>query len=91
MRSDPFGPIRTYSDALGCIQMRSEAFGRFWKFRNFSKNFCDFSVFGASRACAIYRRSPKCALSSHLVVVVVVVVAALVEKTKTGFAGKKKN
>ena len=70
--------------------MRPDAFGSVPTFSEFSVNFGEFSDFGAGRACAIYRRSPKCALSSHLVVVVVVVVAALVQKTKTGFAGNQK-
>ena len=70
--------------------MRSEAFGRFRNFSSFFENFRNFSDLGVGRACAIYRRSPKCALSSHLVVLVVVVVA-LVEKTKTGFAGNDRS
>ena len=37
------------------------------------------------------RKSPKCALSSRLVVCLLFVVAALPEKTKTGFAGNNNN
>ena len=31
MRLDPFGSIQTCSDALGCVGMRSDAFGNKWR------------------------------------------------------------
>ena len=62
---DPYGPTRMRWDASRCVRKRSDVVGNF---PIFSDNFDKISDFGAGRACAIYRRSPKCALSSHLVV-----------------------
>ena len=68
---DLFGPAWMHSDTFGYVRKRSEAFGRsrnFWIFQYFSC-LCQILVKPLAKCIAPRRRkSPKCALSSHLVV-----------------------
>ena len=79
---DVLGPVRTYSDAFGHVRIRSEAFGSvrtFSEFFGFVQHFSRLCQIPAKPVtkCVLPRRrkSPKCALSSCLVVCCLLLVA----------------